>query len=200
MKEITSWFSQMWQRVTDKTRPMSSRIGAAALLLLPPAIVVALAVLVWQALPVLMAAATLFYLIFGNSIERAAERKHTAQANQQANASMEDFIILQELASRVIGPVLSRSFGVSIEPEDLAYWGVPSYGAGYYFSTPDPVADKDMRRQIRVQVARRLSAMVNIPPAQLLHDGVVRCGSNCVYIRADVPAIRENLLMSARSV
>lgn len=196
MRAITAWFSEIWQRVTDKTRPISSRIGAACLLLLPPAIIVVLAVLVWWALPTILTAAALLYLLFGNAIER----KQLAQINQQVNTAMDDPIIWQELASRVTTPVLSRAFGASIEAEDLTYWGVQTYGVGYYFGTPDSIADKNQRRQIRLQVARRLSGLVNIPPAQLLHDGVVRCGSNCVYIRADIPAIRQNLLMSARSI
>ena len=184
------------KKVFDKSVPLDKRLCIVFALLITVSAFIAVVAFMWRALPALLAVAALLYLLFGNAIER----KRLAQINQQVNTAMDDPIIWQELASRVTIPVLSRAFGASIEAEDLTYWGVQTYGVGYYFGTPDSIDDKNQRRQIRLQVARRLSGLVNIPPAQLLHDEVVRCGSNCVYIRADIPAIRQNLLMSARSI
>ena len=189
MDWVKAFFAGYYRQLTGKGKPFLDRVGAAIMLLLPFLIVVALIYVAWWAAPTVLAVLALLYLLFGDSIERRNMAEN--QAAYANTAALE--AAWQELAVRVIVPIFRTFFGGVLEPIDLVYHGSAVFGAGLYFMTPASLADDDQRRQLRRKIAFRLAALCGLQPAQLLRDGIVRVGSDFVFIRSDDFVIQSAL-------
>lgn len=186
-------FKSMWATLCDRTQKVSSRLTALLGLLVPVitlvVLVVILVVFAQKVLPGILGGAFLIYLVFGDYIDAAIQRKKiTKDQHDLAQKQMED-AIYRKIAIMLI-PTMSQVTAMDLEPEDIVYdLGVSPFGTGFYYSTPRLLSEDEVRH-LRQLLVMKLHGRIQVSRTDIGRERIVLVRKDMVFVRNDPRVIQ----------